>query len=53
VVIVEQQIDSALAVADRAVIMERGEIRLSGTADELRRDERVRAIYLGLQDADE
>lgn len=44
-VIVEQQIDSALAVADRAVIMERGEIRLAGTAEELRRDERVRAIY--------
>lgn len=53
VVIVEQQIDSALAVADRGIIMERGEIRLSGTADELRRDERVRAIYLGLDDADE
>ena len=51
VVIVEQQIDSALAVADRAVIMERGEIRLTGTADALRQDERVRAIYLGLDDA--
>jgi branched-chain amino acid transport system ATP-binding protein len=52
VVIVEQQIDSALAVADRAVIMERGEIRMSGSADELRRDERVREIYLGLGDAE-
>jgi branched-chain amino acid transport system ATP-binding protein len=52
VVIVEQQIDSALAVADRAVIMERGEIRLTGTADELRRDDRVRAIYLGLDNAE-
>ena len=48
VLIVEQQIDSALAVADRAVIMEGGAVRLSGTADELRRDERVRSIYLGL-----
>jgi branched-chain amino acid transport system ATP-binding protein len=53
VVIVEQQIDSALAVADRAVVMERGEIRLSGTAEDLRRDDRVRAIYLGLDDAEE
>jgi branched-chain amino acid transport system ATP-binding protein len=52
VVIVEQQIDSALAVADRAAIMERGEIRLSGTAEELKRDARVHAIYLGLDDAD-
>jgi branched-chain amino acid transport system ATP-binding protein len=50
VVIVEQQIDSALAVADRAVVMERGEIRLTGTAKDLRQDERVRAIYLGLDD---
>jgi branched-chain amino acid transport system ATP-binding protein len=53
VVIVEQQIDSALAVADRAVIMERGEIRLAGTAAELRRDPRVQAIYLGLGEAEE
>jgi branched-chain amino acid transport system ATP-binding protein len=53
VVIVEQQIDSALAVADRAVIMERGEIRLTGTAEELRRDERVRAIYLGSAEAED
>ncbi len=48
VLIVEQQIDSALAVADRAVIMEGGAVRLSGSADALRRDERVRSIYLGL-----
>jgi len=53
VVIVEQQIDSALAVADRAVIMERGEVRLSGTAAELRSDARVHAIYLGLDEGEE
>ena len=53
VVIVEQQLDSALAVADRAVIMERGEVRLSGTAEELRRDARVQAIYLGLDETEE
>jgi branched-chain amino acid transport system ATP-binding protein len=53
VVIVEQQIDAALAVADRAVVMERGEVRLTGTAEELRRDERVRAIYLGLDEAED
>jgi branched-chain amino acid transport system ATP-binding protein len=50
VLIVEQQIDSALAVADRGVIMERGEIGLSGTSEALRRDDRVRAIYLGLDE---
>ena len=53
VVIVEQQIDSALAVADQAVILERGEIRLSGAAEELKRDSRVHAIYLGLDDTEE
>ena len=53
VVIVEQQIDSALAVADRALILERGEIRLSGTAEDLKRDARVHAIYLGLEETEE
>jgi branched-chain amino acid transport system ATP-binding protein len=48
VLIVEQQIDVALSVADRVVVMERGEIKLSGTAEELRSDRRVQEIYLGL-----
>ena len=51
VLIVEQQIDIALSVADRAVVIERGEIRLAGTAAELRQDPRVREIYLGLADS--
>jgi len=50
--IVEQQIDVALAIADRAVVIERGAITLSGTADELKRDRRVQDIYLGLGAAD-
>lgn len=50
ILIVEQQIDSALAVADRAVVIERGEIKLSGTVGELKRDARVHAIYLGLDE---
>ena len=49
ILIVEQQIDAALSVADRAVVMDRGEIRLAGTAAELRADRRVQEIYLGLQ----
>lgn len=53
VVIVEQQIESALTVADRAVIMERGEIRLAGTAEEIRRNARVHSIYLGLDEVEE
>ena len=48
VVIVEQQIDVALSIADRAVVVERGAIRLSGTAAQLADDPRVREIYLGI-----
>jgi branched-chain amino acid transport system ATP-binding protein len=48
ILIVEQQIEVALAVADRAVVLERGEIKLSGTAAELRSDRRVQEIYLGI-----
>ena len=50
VVIVEQQIEVALDIADRAVIMERGIIQMAGTAAELKRDPQVREIYLGLAD---
>jgi branched-chain amino acid transport system ATP-binding protein len=48
ILIVEQQIDIALSVADRAVVIERGEVKLSGTAAELKANERVREIYLGV-----
>ena len=48
VVIVEQQIDVALSIADRAVVVERGAITLSGTAAQLADDPRVREIYLGI-----
>ena len=47
VLIVEQQIDLALSIADRAVVIERGAITLSGSAEELKRNPRVQEIYLG------
>lgn len=47
-VIVEQSINVALAVADRAVFMERGQVRFEGPAvDLLDRDDLVRAVFLG------
>ena len=52
ILVVEQQIDLALSIADRAVVIDRGEIRLAGTADELRADKRVQEIYLGLEDTE-
>jgi branched-chain amino acid transport system ATP-binding protein len=45
--LVEQFARSALQVADRAYVMERGRIVVQGTPDELLRDERVLAAYLG------
>jgi ABC-type branched-subunit amino acid transport system ATPase component len=47
-VIVEQSVNIALTLADRAVFMEKGEIRFSGPAHELAgRDDLVRAVFLG------
>jgi ABC-type branched-subunit amino acid transport system ATPase component/sugar phosphate permease len=47
-VVVEQSVNVALAVADRAVFMEKGRIRFEGPAEELaRRDDLVRAVFLG------
>jgi branched-chain amino acid transport system ATP-binding protein len=45
--LVEQLAEAALEIADRAYVLEQGRIVLSGTADELRRDERVAHAYLG------
>lgn len=45
--VVEQNANLALKIADRAYVLEAGEIALSGTADELRNDDGVRRAYLG------
>jgi branched-chain amino acid transport system ATP-binding protein len=47
VLIVEQNAYLTLQHADRAYVLENGEIALSGTAADLTADPRVRAIYLG------
>jgi ABC-type branched-subunit amino acid transport system ATPase component len=47
-VIVEQSINVALAVADRAVFMEKGQVRFEGPArDLIDRHDLVRAVFLG------
>ena len=48
VLLVEQDVDSALSVAERAYVLETGHIVLSGNAAELLADERVRESYLGI-----
>jgi len=47
ILLVEQMANQALAIADRAYVIETGTITLEGTGAELLRDERVRSAYLG------
>lgn len=48
VLMVEQDVNSALSIADRGYVLERGEVVLSGNAKELLGDPRVKEAYLGL-----
>ena len=48
VLLVEQRAHAALAIADRAYVLETGRITLSGNSQALREDARVREAYLGL-----
>ena len=45
--LVEQNANAALAIADRAVVLETGRIRLQGSAAELRNAPELQALYLG------
>lgn len=47
ILIVEQNAKAALAIADRAYVMESGRVVLAGKAAELAEDPKVRAAYLG------
>jgi ABC-type branched-subunit amino acid transport system ATPase component len=48
IVIVEQSLNVALSIADRAVFMEKGQVRFTGSAQELaERDDLARAVFLG------
>ena len=46
--LVDQNARAALAIADRAYVLETGLVAISGTGAELLADERVRAAYLGI-----
>ena len=47
IVLVEQNVAHALALADRAYVLETGRVSLSGRCADLAEDERIRAGYLG------
>jgi branched-chain amino acid transport system ATP-binding protein len=48
IVLVEQSVNLALTLADRAAFLERGEVRYDGsTAELLRRDDLLRPVFLG------
>jgi branched-chain amino acid transport system ATP-binding protein len=48
VLLVEQNANAALAIADRGYVIETGTITVSGRASDVAGDERVRAAYLGM-----
>ena len=48
ILLVEQNARAALAIADRAYVLETGRIALSGSASDIRNDPRVREAYLGV-----
>lgn len=49
VVLVEHDMDVALTVADRVIVLESGQVIAQGTPDEIEADPVVRAVYLGEQ----
>jgi branched-chain amino acid transport system ATP-binding protein len=48
ILLVDQDVDAALSIAERAYVLETGHVALSGTASELLADQRVRESYLGI-----
>jgi branched-chain amino acid transport system ATP-binding protein len=48
VLLVDQDVDAALSVAERAYVLETGHVAMSGKASELLADQRVRESYLGI-----
>ena len=51
-VIVEQSVNVALSIADRAIFMERGRVQFQGPAQELlERDDLLRAVFLSAEGA--
>jgi branched-chain amino acid transport system ATP-binding protein len=48
ILLVEQNAHAALAIADRAYVLETGRVMMSGTAAAIEGDQKVREAYLGI-----
>jgi branched-chain amino acid transport system ATP-binding protein len=48
ILLVEQNLAAALEIATRGYVIETGEMKMQGTAEELKADPKIRAAYLGL-----
>jgi branched-chain amino acid transport system ATP-binding protein len=48
ILLVEQNAHAALAIADRAYVLETGRVTMNGTAAEIQVDQKVREAYLGI-----
>jgi len=48
ILIAEQNVNFAMSLARDAIVLETGEIRLSGTVEELKNREDVREAYFGI-----
>jgi branched-chain amino acid transport system ATP-binding protein len=49
--LIEHDMDVALALAERVVVLHHGRVLAEGTQAEIRKDPRVAEIYLGTDDA--
>ena len=48
ILLVEQNLAAALQIATRGYVIETGQVKLAGSAEELRSDPKIRTAYLGL-----
>jgi branched-chain amino acid transport system ATP-binding protein len=46
-IMIEHDIDIALALADRVTVLHRGEVILDGTPEQVQKNEQVRDVYFG------
>lgn len=48
-ILISEQTPRVLDISDRVYVIEGGEIRLQGKAEDLKKDEKIRKVYLGMQ----